>query len=295
MNHTALRYFVEVADCHSIRQAANRLHVAASAISRQIANLEHELGAELIERGPSGIRLTAAGEVVAQHCRSTFREFQRIRALVDDLKGLRRGQIDIFCVEGLVVEFLPRVLAAFHGENPGIDYRVVTAPTDRIIEAIVKDECDFGITINAIARPDIKTVASRTDTLEVVIAPGHPLAERASITVEEAAAYPMALLQPSFGARQFMDAQFARRGLAPRELLTSNSVVALKAMVQHGGALTFMSPMFIGDELSRGVLCARPVTPEPLGPYRLEVQAHRDRRLPFAAHALLSHLERALN
>jgi molybdate transport repressor ModE-like protein len=76
MNHVSLRYFVEVADCGSIRQAAQRLHVAPSAVSRQIANLEHDLQAELIERSPGGVTLTAAGALVAEQGRSMFRGFR---------------------------------------------------------------------------------------------------------------------------------------------------------------------------------------------------------------------------
>lgn len=194
MNHVSLRYFVEVADCGSIRQAAQRLHVAPSAVSRQIANLEHDLQAELIERSPGGVTLTAAGALVAEQGRSMFRGFDRIRSLVNDLKQLRRGKLDIFCVEGLATEFLPSAIAAFHAKHPDVSYQVMTAPTDRIAEALLQDECDFGITINLAARPEIRVVASRTETLHAIVSPKHPLARHHSITLEQASQHPAALL-----------------------------------------------------------------------------------------------------
>jgi DNA-binding transcriptional LysR family regulator len=294
VNYTSLRYFVEVADCRSIRQAADRLHVAPSAVSRQIANLEHDLGAELIERGPGGTKLTAAGKIVAERSRSTFREFERIRALVDDLKGLRRGRIDIFCIEGLISDFLPKAIADFHRLYPQIDYRLVTAPTDRTIEAIAADECDIGITINAEPRADIKVVCSRSEKLHAIVASTHPLADKRSLSLIEAAEHPLALLLPSFGVRQLLDNQFARHDLTPRQFLTSNSVAAVKAVVSEGLAVGFMSPTLIRRELSNGELCARPITPAPLHAYRLELCVHSQRHLSFAASKMLGFLRNSL-
>lgn len=287
MNHVSLRYFIEVADCGSIRQAAQRLHVAASAVSRQIANLEHDLQAELIERSSGGVTLTAAGALVAEQGRSMFRGFDRIRSLVDDLKQLRRGQLDIYCVEGLATAFLPRAIATFHAKYPDISYQVTTAPTDRIAEALLQDECDFGITINLAARPEIKVVASRTETLHAIVSPSHPLAAQGSITLEEASQHPAAMLMASFGVRQLLDQAFARCEVTPRQLMSSNSVAAIKGLVLEGVALALMSPSLIRRELEEGSLLAKPIVSVPQTAYRLELCVHNKRHLSFAARAML--------
>ncbi|MCA6121262.1 LysR family transcriptional regulator [Bradyrhizobium sp. WSM 1704] len=294
MNHVSLRYFIEVADCGSIRQAAQRLHVAASAVSRQIANLEHDLQAELIERGPGGVTLTAAGVLVAEQGRSMFRGFDRIRSLVDDLKQLRRGRLDIFCVEGLATEFLPRAIAAFHNKYPDVSYQVITAPTDRIAEALLQDECDFGITINLAARPEIKVVACRTEKVHAIVSRLHPLAARDSITLQEASGYPAAMLLGSFGVRQLLDQAFARCGVTPRQLMSSNSVAAIKGLVLEGAAIAFMSPSLIRRELEEGSLLAKAIVTTPQTAYRLELCVHNKRHLSFAARAMLDALAQQL-
>ena len=79
-------YFAEVARFGSIRQAAERLHVSASSVSRQIVKLEHELGTPLISRHAQGIKLTEAGVIVAEYVQSHSREIQRLKAAIDDLR-----------------------------------------------------------------------------------------------------------------------------------------------------------------------------------------------------------------
>ena len=91
LQDTTLRYFLAVAQSGSLTEASARLHVAASALSRQIAGLEAQLGTPLFERHPRGMVLTAAGEILRAHARRA--ELDALRALEDigALQGLRAG------------------------------------------------------------------------------------------------------------------------------------------------------------------------------------------------------------
>src|SRR5260370_42493995 len=115
---SVLRYFLEIARCQSIRQAAEELNVAASALSRHVSNLERELGVPLFERHARGLRLTAAGEVVAAGARRALRQIERIRSDVDDLRDLRRGHVSGYAVEGVVADFLLPLLSEFIRSYP---------------------------------------------------------------------------------------------------------------------------------------------------------------------------------
>ena len=95
MHANVLKYFVEVARCGSIRKAAQNLYVASSAVNRQILKLESEMGTELFDRLPNGIRLNAAGERVLQHIRGTLNDFHLMRSELDELKGDRKGAYSI--------------------------------------------------------------------------------------------------------------------------------------------------------------------------------------------------------
>jgi DNA-binding transcriptional LysR family regulator len=80
MDFTALRYFSETANSRSIRAASERLHVSASAISRQIAKLEHELRAPIFDRHAEGMKLTPAGEILQERFERMMREFARVKS-----------------------------------------------------------------------------------------------------------------------------------------------------------------------------------------------------------------------
>src|ERR1700758_5866993 len=95
MDFTALRYFSATAHARSIRAASERLHVSPSAISRQIAKLEHELRAPIFDRDAQGMRLTAAGELLQSRVEGMMREFARTKSHIAALQNLQEGTVDV--------------------------------------------------------------------------------------------------------------------------------------------------------------------------------------------------------
>ena len=107
MHASVLKYFVEVARCGSIRKAAQNLYVASSAVNRQILKLEAEMGTDLFDRLPNGIRLNAAGERMLQHIRATLNDFHLMRGELDELKDERTGHVSVAAMDSLFVDLLP--------------------------------------------------------------------------------------------------------------------------------------------------------------------------------------------
>lgn len=128
MHTTTLRYFLAVARLGSITGAAQQLHVAASAISRQIANLEAELNCVLFERRPRGMALSPAGELLADHARRVLLNSEQIAAEIRELHGPTRGLLRIASSEGFALDVLPRAIASFRTQYPGIRFELHTMP-----------------------------------------------------------------------------------------------------------------------------------------------------------------------
>src|ERR1700730_13797749 len=99
MDFTALPYFGETAHSRSIRAASERLHVSPSAISRQIAKLEHELRAPIFDRRAQGMTLTAAGEILQSRVEGMIREFARVKSYIADIQNLQSGTVDVYCFQ----------------------------------------------------------------------------------------------------------------------------------------------------------------------------------------------------
>lgn len=295
MKLETLRYFHVTQECGSIRRAADRLHIAPSAISRQIAILEREIKLRLFERTSTGVSTTAAGRLLAQHTRSIFRDIGRAQLAIDDLKGLRIGEVTIYAMEGLVSDFLPLLLSSFNARFPGISFNVVLAPTDRIIEAIVQDETDIGITFNAKLRHEISVAARYAEPVSCILSPSHPLARKTSITLKELARYPLALPNDSFGLRQLIDAAVKRRGIALKTLLTTNSLELTKTLSAKSAAIAFMPAFTVRAEVARGDLRCVPVNEKAFQMPFSEVCIHRNRQLSQAAQEFLKAVVTEIN
>src|SRR5260370_41113466 len=124
-----LLYLDHVARTGSIRKAAEQTHVAASAISRQILALEQALGTPLFQRLPRKLLLTAAGEVLIRHVRDTLKGFEQVETKIEELKGLRHGEIKLAIMSGLAANLVPRAVAAFGRTNPRVKIALRLLPT----------------------------------------------------------------------------------------------------------------------------------------------------------------------
>lgn len=293
MRFLTIRYFHEVAKLGSIRRAADRLHVAPSAVSRQITQLEDELEVALFQRSKFGVRLTVAGEVLQRETRRIFQDLGRARTALDDLRGLRRGEITIWLLEGPVSGFLPRVIAAFNQSHPDVSFNVQTAPTDRIIEALLEDWADIGIAFNAAPRAEIEVVGEYVEPISCLVAAEHPYAGRASLSMADLCKQPLALPDHSFGLRQMFEQSVRRNGYKPNVVVTTNSLELTKTMAATGQVIAFLPALMVTHELDAGLLRAIPVVEPGFDAARSSVCVHRDRQLSHAARAFLRRLTAA--
>ena len=205
-----LSYLDEVARAGSIRKAANRLNVAASAVNRQILALEGDLGTPLFLRLPRRLVLTAAGEVLIRHVRSTLRESEIARAKIEELKGLRRGEITVALMSGLAGNLVPRALTEFRQSNPRVKLHLNLLTTGEAIQqAILAGDADLGLGFDFPSRPGLRTLAASVGRLGAVMAPDHPLAEQAQLRLSECVDHPLAVADATMVIRPYLDAAFA--------------------------------------------------------------------------------------
>lgn len=290
MNLNTYKYFNEVAETGSIRRAADRLHVAPSAISRQIALLEHSLGVMLLERTNTGIRLTPAGMMLERFTRKMCRDLDRIHESIKSLKGLRQGEVKIWVIEAVVQAILPRIMIDFNENYPAIQFSINSESSDRTIEAIIRDEIDIGIVFNMGDRPGIEVVKRCAAPIQCLVAPQHPLAQQNVVTLEEVCAWPVALPVSSFGMRQTFDKVTRSLHLNPQSIVNTNNLELTKAMAIAGRTLTIGPEQIAKREIEQHQLVAIPISHEAMQSASIEICVHRDRSLSFAAHQFLKHV-----
>src|SRR6266513_3808012 len=142
-----LRYFVAVAGTGKFTAAARDLHVAQPSISKQVRKLEDELGAVLLERRRTGVALTDAGAILLPWAKRMLADLDGARSEVAGLATLERGRLSVGATPSLSTVLLPRVLAAFHAEHPGITLSVVEAGSRDLVERLGSGDLDLALVI----------------------------------------------------------------------------------------------------------------------------------------------------
>jgi len=292
--NASLSYFAEVVRCGSIRQAADRLHVAPSAISRQISLLEHELGALLLTRSRRGVVPTEQGQLVSHFVGGVGRDLERLRGAVDDVNELRCGHVSIAAVEAVTGRVLPACFTVFQGAHPGVSIQVKIAGTHQVAEAVLREEAHIGIALDPPYRSELLLRMRWPQPLQAVVCPDHPLAANTGLSLAAVLAVPHSLPDRSFGIRTLIDKAAARAGVAPAPLVETNSLDMAKCLAIAGHSATVLPPEVIVRELASGQVRAVPLLDAPLARASIDVFTARGRVLPRAAEALLAAVKRAV-
>ncbi|HSV52079.1 MAG TPA: LysR family transcriptional regulator, partial [Burkholderiaceae bacterium] len=202
---TAARYFMEVARTGSVSQAAEHLHVAASAVSRQVTKLEDSLGCALFERQARGMVLSAAGERLAAHMRTALLDAERA---VDEVKGLggqRASRIRIACTEGPASGFMAQVMSTFRAAHPPCSIELQVGAPDAVSRHLLRGEVDLGLKFSVAPEKGLKVEHQQSAPIMVLMAPGHALARRRMVTATELVRHPLAVPEAGTTVRQMLD------------------------------------------------------------------------------------------
>jgi len=260
LQHRLLMYLDQVARAGSIRKAAARLHISASAINRQILALEDELGTPLFQRLPRKMVLTAAGEVLIHHVRQSLKELEWAQVKIEELKGLRRGEVTVAMMSGLAANLIPRMASEFRRANPRVKLilRQLTNG-DEIMAAVESGEADLGIGFDFDLPPTLRVLSSVAGRLGAVVAPGHPLADKTSLRISDCIAYPIIIADKSTVIRPYLNDVFAKALVSAHPVIETNSIEVMRhaAMVDQG--LTFLTPFDIEFDQRAGRLIYIPV------------------------------------
>ncbi len=274
---TAIRYFREVTSRGSIKQAADSLRIAPSAISRQIQGLEDELSAKLFERGARGMSLTDAGHLLYSYAIENQTKLERIRAQVEEFDSLQRGHVKIAAVEGLLASFLSDFIADLAKDYPGISTAVTAVGSRDVADMISRHEADLGLVFGRAPRRDLIELARMRQSLYLMIAPHHALASRDHCTVKDLDGLRVILPDSSFGIRQELDRVCAQANVRLELCTETNSLAFARAIVAQTGFGTFLPREAAMPELIAGTLIAIPL---------------RDKRLEATQVTLVQHASR---
>lgn len=266
-----LRYVDQVARSGSVQGAAKELHVAASAVNRQVLQLEDALGVPLFERLPRGMRLTASGDAIVTLARRWRQDERRVTAEIRQMQGIHQGHVRIVAMDSHTTSVLPRLVQRLAAEHPRISLEIEITTPDDAVNVLLSGKAELAAVFNLPPRRELHMLWQCELPLGCVVAPGHPLAGAATVSLQEVAAHPIALQSKSLLIRRYLEAHYSWLFADQRGRVESNSLQLVKMLARAGTHAVLTSELDAAPELAAGTLCFVPVRDKGAEPQTVSV------------------------
>ncbi len=281
MDFDQLHTFLEIVRLKSFSKAAQTCFRTQPAISAQVRQLEQELRADLFERFGSRISLTTAGKVFAEYAEQMLDLRRRLQDAIGELERNPRGELVIAANEATCIYVLPEVFAGYQKLFPAIQLQVDRSYGARVVEAVMENTADFGLTQLPVQEKRLQVVPIYSDEIRLIVPGRHALAKCPAVSAAELVGH--ALLLPKSGTTRTR----LNAWLEPveDELTVSmelDSTEMIKRFVMAGVGLSFLAESNCRDEVAAGKLAAIRLAPEPML-RRLALIYRKDKALSKAA------------
>nr|WP_249115898.1 LysR substrate-binding domain-containing protein [Azoarcus sp. L1K30] len=199
-----IRYFVAVAEEANIGRAAARLHISQPPLTRQIQQLEAELGVTLFNRTPRGMETTAAGEMFLEEARNIRSLIEQATERTQRAGQGRLGRLDVAIFGSAILDVIPKVLLAFRTRYPDVKVVLHTMTKAEQLEALQQKRITAGFNRMLAPLEGIETRLVATESLLLAVPAGHPLASKETLRFRDIEAHPIVLF-PTGGRPSFID------------------------------------------------------------------------------------------
>lgn len=256
MNFQQLRSVVETTRRgFSLTEVAAVLHTSQPAVSRQIRDLEDELGVELFDRaGKRLTRLTQPGETILPIIERILRDAQNLRSAAQDFAGRETGHLTLAATHTQARYALPAAVHDFRLRHPRVAINLRQGSPRQIAQMLIEGEADLGVATEALNQYEqLVTLPCYRWTHCVVVPLGHELLDGAPLTLERIARHPVVTYEPGFTGRAHIDEAFARAGLAPEIVISAMDADVIKTYVELGLGIGIIAMLAYDEERDRGL------------------------------------------
>lgn len=295
MEIAQLRTLIHVAELGSLSKAADRLHIAQPALSRQVRLLEEELGVRLFDRHGRGMIVTDAGQDVLRHALRVMAELEEIRATVADEDAPLRGHVSIGMPPTAADILSEPLVAAFREAHPEATLRIVSAYSGYLLDWMHRGEIDASILYDPKSARTLRVQPLLEEVLFLIGPPGAGLSQDVPVDYGDLQGVRLLLPSAGHGLRIILDKCAAERGFSLSVPVEADSYATLKGLVRGGHGQTILPLAPIHRDLAVGDLCAAPLH-NPVPRRRLVLSFPTDRPIPrlarFAGQIVVSEVRR---
>ncbi len=252
MNFQQLRSVREAVRCgYNLTEVANMLHTSQPGVSRQIRELEEELGVEIF--GRSGKRLTGLtppGKDLLPIVERLLLDADNLKRAGQDYSAQLEGQLSVAATHSQARYALPHVVKDFRDQFPKVTLHLHQGSPKQVAAMLLSGEADIGVATEALADyPQLVTLPCYRWTHSIVVPPGHPLlAQDGPVTLAQLARYPIITYELGYTGRAHIDNAFATAGLRPEVVLTAMDADVIKTYVELGMGVGIVASVAVDEE-----------------------------------------------
>jgi DNA-binding transcriptional LysR family regulator len=286
---TSLEIFVAVAEAANLTRAAEQQHLAVSAISKRITELEDVAGTSLLLRHARGVSLTAAGQSLLHYARQVLHLVERMRGELSEYAGGLKGVVRLHASTSALVEFLPPELQTFMARYPMIRLQIEERTGAAIVRAVAEGSADIGILGNHTPLRGLASLPYHTDRLALGVPNKHALARRKTVHFSEALDHDFVgpHAESSLWTLMTQSAQSAGKMLEPKVQVSSFECMCM--LVEAGLGVALLPERVLAPHAEAGRLHL--VRLNDAWAHRQIVIVARDMdNMPFHTRAFIEHL-----
>ncbi len=295
MRHLLIPKFVDkIARAGSLRKAAQQLRITPSALNRRILSIEEELGVEIFERHPTGLKPNAAGEIILKHFREQIADMERVKSTIADISGMRAGHVNIGITSELTQYFIPEMIKQYSGEFPAVSFSLEIIERDEIDNSLANYSNDIALIFAPTRMRETYPTYSGEQKIYAIMDKNHKLVRKKSVKIYDCVEFPLFLPNRNSGIREILEKSAQKMGIELRAIVESNSFDLLRQILPGSDGVGFLLEVNLPPKLADENL--RPVRLETPGvaPGILITGHLRARVLPVAASRFLENINREL-
>jgi LysR family transcriptional activator of glutamate synthase operon len=269
---------MEVAKHEHVTHAAENLHIAQSAISRQIFNLEEELGVDLFIREGRNVRLTPIGKVFLEHMEQAMNVIDDATQVVKQYTDPERGTIHIGFPSSLASHILPNAISAFREQYPKVNFKLSQWSYRELKDAVIKGDINMAL-LGPVPKNEPKLIEKIlfTENIVALLPSKHRFAKERSITLNQLRDDSFVLFPEGFVLRDLIIEACGQFGFQPNVSFEGDDIDAIKGLVSAGLGISLVPEVTLFDNIPRGTVKV-PVT-EPAVRRSVGVIIPKDRNL----------------
>jgi len=252
MNFQQLRSVREAVRCgYNLTEVAHMLHTSQPGVSRQIRELEEELGVDIFARAGKRLTgLTPPGKDLLPIVERLLLDADNLKRAGQDYSAQLEGQLSVAATHSQARYALPHVVKDFRDQFPKVTLHLHQGSPKQVAAMLLSGEADIGVATEALADyPQLVTLPCYRWTHSIVVPPDHPLlAQEGPVTLEQLARYPIITYELGYTGRSHIDNAFATAGLRPEVVLTAMDADVIKTYVELGMGVGIVASVAVDEE-----------------------------------------------